>query len=140
MGLGISPALRLSPADRGRIVDAVERTGLGGKERRLPRELSGGERQRVALARVLVRDSEEIQLTTGEFSLLKVLLQHPRQPLSRDKLMELARGREYGVFDRAIDVQVSRLRKKIEVDPKSPALIKTHWGGGYCFAAAVEHA
>lgn len=83
--------------------------------------------------RALTRDGEEIQLTTGEFSLLKVLLQHPRQPLSRDKLMELARGREYGVFDRAIDVQVSRLRKLVEDDPAKPRYIQTVWGFGYVF-------
>ena len=83
--------------------------------------------------RSLVRDGEEISLTTGEFSLLKVLLQHPRQPLSRDKLMELARGREYGVFDRAIDVQVSRLRKLVEEDPAKPRYIQTVWGFGYVF-------
>ena len=83
--------------------------------------------------RSLTRDGEEISLTTGEFSLLKVLLQHPRQPLSRDKLMELARGREYGVFDRAIDVQVSRLRKLVEDDPAKPRFIQTVWGFGYVF-------
>ena len=83
--------------------------------------------------RSLKRDDEEIALTTGEFSLLKVLLQHPRQPLSRDKLMELARGREYGVFDRAIDVQVSRLRKLVEDDPAKPRFIQTVWGFGYVF-------
>ena len=83
--------------------------------------------------RALERSGEEIQLTTGEFSLLKVLLQHPRQPLSRDKLMELARGREYGVFDRAIDVQISRLRKLVEDDPAKPRFIQTVWGFGYVF-------
>ncbi|MDY0073513.1 MAG: two-component system response regulator OmpR [Thauera sp.] len=83
--------------------------------------------------RLLERDGEEIQLTTGEFSLLKVLLQHPRQPLSRDKLMELARGREYGVFDRAIDVQISRLRKLVEEDPTKPRFLQTVWGFGYVF-------
>lgn len=83
--------------------------------------------------RALTRDGEDIALTTGEFSLLKVLLQHPRQPLSRDKLMELARGREYGVFDRAIDVQVSRLRKLVEDDPSKPRFIQTVWGFGYVF-------
>jgi two-component system phosphate regulon response regulator OmpR len=70
--------------------------------------------------RILVRNGEETLLTTGEFALLKVLLQHPRQPLSRDRLMELARGREYDVFDRSIDVQISRLRKLIEEDPSKP--------------------
>ncbi|MDY0011293.1 MAG: two-component system response regulator OmpR [Rhodocyclaceae bacterium] len=83
--------------------------------------------------RTLQRNGEEIALTTGEFSLLKVLVQHPRQPLSRDKLMELARGREYGVFDRAIDVQVSRLRKLVEDDPSKPRYIQTVWGFGYVF-------
>ncbi|WP_227814872.1 osmolarity response regulator transcription factor OmpR [Nitrogeniibacter aestuarii] len=83
--------------------------------------------------RTLVKGSEEITLTTGEFSLLKVLVQHPRQPLSRDKLMELARGREYGVFDRAIDVQISRLRKMVEDDPSKPRYIQTVWGFGYVF-------
>jgi two-component system phosphate regulon response regulator OmpR len=83
--------------------------------------------------RQLQRDGKDIALTTGEFSLLKVLLQHPREPLSRDKLMELARGREYGAYDRAIDVQVSRLRKLVEDDPTTPRYIQTVWGFGYVF-------
>jgi len=84
-------------------------------------------------ARALSRDGAEVALTTGEFALLKVLTQHPRTPLSRDKLMELARGREFGAFDRSIDVQVSRLRKLIEPDPSKPAYIQTVWGFGYVF-------
>lgn len=83
--------------------------------------------------RILIRNGEETPLTTGEFALLKVLLQHPRQPLSRDRLMELARGREYDVFDRSIDVQISRLRKLIEEDPGKPRYIQTVWGFGYVF-------
>ncbi len=83
--------------------------------------------------RTLVKGGESIPLTTGEFALLKVLVTHPRVPLSRDKLMELARGREYEVFDRAIDVQVSRLRKLVEPDPSSPTFIQTVWGFGYVF-------
>ncbi|MCE1186391.1 two-component system response regulator OmpR [Zoogloea sp.] len=83
--------------------------------------------------RILIRDGTETHLTTGEFALLKVLIQHARQPLSRDKLMELARGREYDVFDRSIDVQVSRLRKLIEEDPGKPRYIQTVWGFGYVF-------
>ena len=81
----------------------------------------------------LTRDGKHVPLTTGEFSVLKVLVQHPRQPLSRDKLMELARGREYEVFDRSIDVQISRLRKIIEDDPAHPKHIQTVWGFGYVF-------
>jgi two-component system, OmpR family, phosphate regulon response regulator OmpR len=83
--------------------------------------------------RTLTRGGKPVQLTTGEFSVLKVLVQHPRQPLSRDKLMELARGREYEVFDRSIDVQISRLRKIVEEDPSHPKHIQTVWGFGYVF-------
>ncbi|MGH8618582.1 MAG: osmolarity response regulator transcription factor OmpR, partial [Burkholderiales bacterium] len=75
--------------------------------------------------RSLLRNGEAVTLTTGEFALLKVLVQHARQPLSRDKLMELARGREFGAFDRSIDVQISRLRKLLEADPTKHALIQT---------------
>jgi two-component system phosphate regulon response regulator OmpR len=64
---------------------------------------------------------------------LKVLARHARQPLSREKLMELARGREYEVYDRSLDVQVSRLRKLIEPDPANPRFIQTVWGLGYVF-------
>ena len=83
--------------------------------------------------RSLARNGDQLPLTTGEFALLKVLVQHPRTPLSRDKLMERARGREFGAFDRSIDVQISRLRKLIEADPAKPAFIQTVWGFGYVF-------
>jgi two-component system phosphate regulon response regulator OmpR len=83
--------------------------------------------------RSLTRSGDDVSLTTGEFALLKVLVEHPHVPLSRDKLMELARGREFGAFDRSIDVQVSRLRKLIEPDPAKPVYIQTVWGFGYVF-------
>ena len=83
--------------------------------------------------RTLKRNGEILPLTTGEFAVLKVLLEHPRQPLSRDRLMTLARGREQGPFDRAIDVQVSRLRKMVEPDPSTPRYLQTVWGFGYVF-------
>jgi two-component system phosphate regulon response regulator OmpR len=83
--------------------------------------------------RTLTRDGEPVPLTSGEFSVLKVFARHPRAPLSRDKLMVLARGREYGAFDRSLDVQVSRLRKLIETDPANPRYIQTVWGVGYVF-------
>ena len=88
--------------------------------------------------RTLVRNGEHLALTTGEFALLKVLITHPRVPLSRDKLMELARGREYEVFDRSIDVQISRLRKIVEDDPAHPKHIQTVWGFGYVFVPDTE--
>ena len=83
--------------------------------------------------RMLKRNDEPITLTTGEFALLKALAMHPRQPLAREKLMLLARGRDHEVFDRAIDVQISRLRKLVEDDPSSPRYIQTVWGFGYVF-------
>jgi DNA-binding response OmpR family regulator len=84
-------------------------------------------------ARTLGNGDATIHLTTGEFSLLKVFAQHARQPLAREKLMLLARGRDHDVFDRAIDVQVSRLRKLIEPDPSKPRYLQTVWGFGYVF-------
>jgi two-component system phosphate regulon response regulator OmpR len=84
-------------------------------------------------SRALTRDGENVPLTTGEFALLKVLALHPREPMSRDKLMELARGREHESYDRSIDVQVSRLRKVLGEDPQQPRFIQTVWGFGYVF-------
>ena len=83
--------------------------------------------------RMLTCDGETKSLTTGEFAVMKAFARHPRQPLSREKLMELARGREYEVFDRSLDVQISRLRKLIEADPSNPRYIQTVWGLGYVF-------
>ncbi len=83
--------------------------------------------------RVLKKNGEVVQLTTGEFAVLKAFARHPRLPLSRDKLMEMARGREYEAFDRSLDVQVSRLRKLIEPDPSKPRYLQTVWGLGYVF-------
>ncbi len=71
--------------------------------------------------RALQKNGEELPLTTGEFAMLKALVRHPRQPLSREKLALLARGREFEPFDRSLDVQVSRLRKLVEVDAAAPA-------------------
>ena len=83
--------------------------------------------------RTLMRDRHIVPITTGEFSVLKVFGRHPKIPISREKLMELARGREYEAYDRSLDVQVSRLRKLIEADPSNPRMIQTVWGVGYVF-------
>lgn len=83
--------------------------------------------------RALTKNGQEITLTSGEFAMLKALARHPRQALTRDKLAQLARGREFEPFDRSLDVQVSRLRKMIEIDPASPKIIQTVWGVGYVF-------
>jgi len=83
--------------------------------------------------RSLKKNGENVALTTGEFAVLKALVQHPREPLTRDKLMNLARGREWSAMERSIDVQVSRLRRLIEDDPSNARYIQTVWGVGYVF-------
>lgn len=83
--------------------------------------------------RSLKKNGENMSLTTGEFAVMKALVQHPREPLTRDKLMNLARGREWSAMERSIDVQVSRLRRLIEDDPSNARYIQTVWGVGYVF-------
>ena len=79
-----------------------------------------------------------VPLTTAEFRMLQALLDHPRQVLDRDRLLDLVQGREAHLFDRAVDNQVSRLRRKIEVDSRNPVLIQTVRGGGYSLATDVR--
>lgn len=81
---------------------------------------------------------EEVRLTTGEFDLLAAFVHNANQVLTRDRLLDLARNREAGPFDRTIDVQVGRLRRKLEDDPQNPSLIKTVRGSGYIFTPAIE--
>jgi len=83
-------------------------------------------------------DNIIVPLSTGEYDLLMAFIRHPQRVLSRDQLLDLARGRSAGVFDRSIDTQVSRLRRKLEADPKKPEIIKTVWGGGYMFSSRVS--
>ena len=83
-------------------------------------------------------DGEQIDLTSAEFKLLTVLLERPRFVLSRDQLLDLTAGRAASVFDRTIDNQISRLRRKIELDPSRPRIVTTVRGGGYCLAADVH--
>jgi two-component system OmpR family response regulator len=82
-------------------------------------------------------DGVLVQLSAGEYDLLVAFVEHPQRVLTRDQLLDLARGRAAVPFDRSIDVQVSRLRRKIEPDPADPTLIKTVRGGGYLFTPAV---
>ncbi|MDO7835673.1 response regulator transcription factor [Sphingobium sp. HBC34] len=92
-----------------------------------------------AQERTLV-DSEGVSLplSTAEYNLMLAFATRPNQILSRDQLLDITQGREANAFDRAIDNQISRLRKKIEPDPKNPSLIKTVWGGGYTLSAEVR--
>jgi two-component system OmpR family response regulator len=94
--------------------------------------LKTGERE------LLGPDGLTVPLSTGEYSLLLALVERPKLVLTRDQLLDITQGRDAGVFDRSIDNQISRLRRKIETDPKSPRYIKTVWGGGYSFAIDVR--
>ncbi|MDG2252157.1 MAG: response regulator [Methylophilaceae bacterium] len=83
--------------------------------------------------RSLYKKDIEISITTGEFDLLKVFAERPMQPLSRDQIMRLSKRKELDVYDRSIDVQISRLRRLVEEDPNKPDFIQTKWGFGYIF-------
>jgi len=109
---------------------SLEAPGAPGKE---VQSITFGDFEFDLSLRRLSKSGEPIALTTSEFSMLKALVRHPRQPLTRDKLAQLARGREFEPFDRSLDVQVSRLRKMIEPDPAQPRYIQTVWGVGYVF-------
>jgi len=92
-----------------------------------------GEYELNLATREMVKGDVSMPLTSGEFAVLKALVTHPREPLSRDKLMNLARGRDYSALERSIDVQVSRLRRMLEKDPAKPRYLQTVWGLGYVF-------
>jgi two-component system OmpR family response regulator len=99
----------------------------------------GFEGWRLNVARRQLHSPDEVlvQLSAGEFDLLVAFAEHAQRVLTRDQLLDLTRGRLAGPFDRSVDVQVSRLRRKIEADPKEPSLIKTVRSGGYIFTPAV---
>jgi len=86
----------------------------------------------------LTRDEEKVSLTSGEFALLKIFLEHPNRVMSRDILVDMLKGFERSPYDRSIDVRVTRLRRKIETDPASPVYIHTVWGEGYRFSPGSE--
>lgn len=113
-----NPNLPLAPANLKNIRVGPWRVNLGRQE------ISGD-------------DGVGIPLSSAEFRLLKVFIERPGLVLSREQLLDLTVGRTADIFDRSIDNQVSRLRKKIEDNPKNPTIIKTHWGGGYSLSAEV---
>ena len=84
------------------------------------------------------REGSEVPLTSMEFELLQVFVQHPNQVLSRDRLLTLTRNREWEPFDRSIDIRIARLRKKVETDPENPLLIRTVRGAGYMFVPGAS--
>ena len=91
----------------------------------------------LAARRLIDPKGEAVTLTNAEFNLLMAFLQAPQRVLSRDQLLELSRVHSDEVFDRSIDSVILRLRRKLEANPREPRLIKTEWGAGYLFAAAV---
>ena len=116
-----------------RINAVLRRNELKRSQNATPETLSFGSFIFNSDSRSLTKNGALISITSGEFELLKVFIDHPRQPLSRDQIMQLAKGRELDVFDRSIDVQISRLRKILEEDPTSPKFLQTIWGFGYIF-------
>jgi two-component system, OmpR family, response regulator len=88
--------------------------------------------------RLIDPDGANVSISSVEFRLLMAFLENPRQVLDRDRLLDMVQGREAHLFDRAVDNQVSRLRRKIEIDSRNPQLIQTVWGGGYMLAADVK--
>ncbi len=83
-------------------------------------------------------DGAAVAISSAEFRLLTAFLENPRKVLDRDRLLDMVQGREAHLFDRAVDNQVSRLRRKIEIDSRNPQLIQTVWGGGYMLATDVK--
>ncbi|MBI1366667.1 MAG: response regulator [Alphaproteobacteria bacterium] len=94
----------------------------------------------LARRELIAKDGVIVSLSTGEFDLLSVFVNHAHVVLSREQLLDLAKGRSSVVFDRSIDIQVSRLRRKLGDDAKDPRIIKTVWGGGYLFTPDVSPA
>jgi two-component system phosphate regulon response regulator OmpR len=87
---------------------------------------------------VLTHEGSEISLTSGEFTLLRIFLEHPNQVLTRDHLITLVKGYDRSPFDRSVDVRVTRLRRKIEPNPEAPVYLRTIWGEGYLFSPRGE--
>ena len=124
---------RIRAVARRSVVDATEAAARPSSERlRFDRFLFDLD------ARRLLDGSEAIELSAGDFELLRAFVRHPLRVLSRDQLMESARSRSWDAYDRSIDVAVVRLRRKLERDPLKPELIKTVRNGGYLFAVPVE--
>ena len=87
---------------------------------------------------LLGEDDVAVKLSSGEHLLLVSLIEHAGLALTREQLLDLTKGREAQLFDRSIDNQISRLRRKVEADPRNPRIIVTQWGGGYAFVAEIE--
>jgi two-component system OmpR family response regulator len=116
----------------------LRRTGDAGRETSEGTLTFAGWRLAAAQRELRDPDGVLVPLTSGEFDLLLAFVERPERVLSRDQLLDLTKGRDAVPFDRSIDVQLSRLRRKIEIDPQNPKLIKTVRGGGYMLAQPVR--
>jgi two-component system, OmpR family, response regulator len=125
-----------------RIRSVLRRAEMLPRGRRHPRGLVKFDRWRFNFSRkeVVGPDNAVVRLSSGEHLLLITFIEHAGITMSRDELLELTKGRQAQVFDRSIDNQISRLRRKLEADPRNPAIILTMWGGGYAFAPELEWA
>jgi two-component system phosphate regulon response regulator OmpR len=118
-------------------IKAILRRAAGGDKNDLPRKdkllIKAGGLVLNRAKQTVYMEGNEFELSSAEFQILEVLMKNPNNVLSRDQLMNLARGKEFMAFDRSIDVHISKLRSKLERDPRSPEKIKTVWGSGYMF-------
>jgi two-component system OmpR family response regulator len=123
-----------------RIKSVLRRSQMLPPKQRRGKGLVRFDRWRFDFARqeLLGADDVAVKLSSGEHLLLASLIEHAGVALTRDQLLDLTKGREAQLFDRSIDNQISRLRRKVEADPRNPRIIVTQWGGGYVFAAEVE--
>ena len=123
-----------------RIKSVLRRSQMLPPKQRRAKGLVRFDRWRFDFARqeLLGADDVAVKLSSGEHLLLASLIEHAGVALTRDQLLDLTKGREAQLFDRSIDNQISRLRRKVEADPRNPRIIVTQWGGGYVFAAEVE--
>ncbi|MBT5244297.1 MAG: response regulator [Rhodospirillaceae bacterium] len=121
-----------------RSADRPTRKSQSDEEQKMTRYVFSGWALEVERRELFSPSGALVPLSGGEFELLLAFITHPGRVMNRDQLLDLARGREAQPFDRSIDVQVSRLRRKIEDDPKNPSLIKTVRSGGYLFASEVS--
>jgi DNA-binding response OmpR family regulator len=119
-------------------VRAVLRRSADNNESKASSSYAFGEFRLDTVSHVLAYPGGEITLTSGEFTLLRIFLQHPNQVLTRDHLITLLKGYERAPFDRSVDVRVTRLRRKIEPQPDAPVYLRTIWGEGYLFSPQGE--
>jgi two-component system OmpR family response regulator len=122
-----------------RIRSVLRRAARGGPEPEEAQEfVFDGWRLDPLKRRLVDPEGAVVAISSAEFRLLMAFLEHPRQVLDRDRLLDMVQGREAHLFDRAVDNQVSRLRRKVEIDSRNPQMIQTVWGGGYMLAADVR--